>query len=86
MLKDIADMFEFFIGRVQVSEFIAWVVRVGDSSFYHKAVGAKEDLAQGPERVVALPELVGPSVTGLPEAADGFIPVDQHCQVRGVGK
>ena len=36
------------------------------------------------QRVVALPELVGPSLAGLPEAADGFIPVDPHCQVRGV--
>ncbi len=36
------------------------------------------------DRVVALPELAGPSIPGLPEASDGFIPVDPHCQVRGV--
>jgi sulfide:quinone oxidoreductase len=36
------------------------------------------------DRVVALPELHGPGVPGLPEAPDGFIPVDLHCQVRGV--
>jgi hypothetical protein len=36
------------------------------------------------DRVVALPELYGPDVPGLPEAPDGFIPVDFHCQVRGV--
>jgi sulfide:quinone oxidoreductase len=36
------------------------------------------------DRVVALPELDGPAVAGLPEAPDGFIPVDVHCQVRGV--
>jgi len=36
------------------------------------------------DRVVALPELHGPGVPGLPEAPDGFIPVDSHCQVRGV--
>jgi sulfide:quinone oxidoreductase len=36
------------------------------------------------DRVVALPELYGPGVPGLPEAPDGFIPVDAHCEVRGV--
>jgi sulfide:quinone oxidoreductase len=36
------------------------------------------------ERIVALPELVGPSVRGLPGARGGFIPVDARCQVRGV--
>ncbi len=36
------------------------------------------------DRVVALPELAGPSIAGLPEAADGFIPVDPHGQVRGI--
>jgi sulfide:quinone oxidoreductase len=36
------------------------------------------------DRVVALPELYGPAVAGLPEAPDGFIPVDVHCQVCGV--
>jgi sulfide:quinone oxidoreductase len=36
------------------------------------------------DRIVALPELEGPSIPGLPEVQDGFIPVDEHCQVRGV--
>ncbi len=36
------------------------------------------------DRVIALPELFGPSVRGLPVAEHGFIPVDPHCQVRGV--
>jgi sulfide:quinone oxidoreductase len=36
------------------------------------------------DRVVALPELFGPSVRGLPAAEHGFIPVDRHCKVRGV--
>lgn len=36
------------------------------------------------DRVIALPELVGPAVPGLPEAPDGFLPIDPHCQVRGV--
>jgi sulfide:quinone oxidoreductase len=35
------------------------------------------------ERVVALPELHGPAILGLPEDRDGFIPIDSHCQVRG---
>lgn len=36
------------------------------------------------DRVVALPELYGPAVRGLPAAEHGFIPVDVHCRVRGV--
>ncbi len=36
------------------------------------------------DRVIALPELVGPSVSGLPADEVGFIPIDDHCQVRGV--
>jgi len=36
------------------------------------------------DRIVALPELDGPAVPGLPEAADGFIPIDEHCRVRGI--
>jgi sulfide:quinone oxidoreductase len=36
------------------------------------------------DRVVALPELYGPAVRGLPSAEHGFIPVDVHCKVRDV--
>ena len=36
------------------------------------------------DRVVALPELDGPSVPGLPSDEDGFIPIDAHCRVRGL--
>jgi sulfide:quinone oxidoreductase len=36
------------------------------------------------DRVVALPELYGPAVRGLPAAEHGFIPVDVHAKVRGV--
>jgi sulfide:quinone oxidoreductase len=36
------------------------------------------------DRVVALPELFGPSVRGLRVSEQGFIPVDLHSQVRGV--
>jgi sulfide:quinone oxidoreductase len=35
------------------------------------------------DRVVALPELYGPAIRGLPSGEHGFIPVDAHGQVRG---
>ena len=38
----------------------------------------------GVDRVVALPELRGPSVRGLQAGFRGFIPVDAHGKVRGV--
>ena len=34
------------------------------------------------DRIVALPQLQGPAIAGLPAAHDGFIPIDDHCQVR----
>jgi sulfide:quinone oxidoreductase len=37
------------------------------------------------DRVIALPELYGAAVRGLPVGDDGFIRVDQHCQVPGAG-
>ncbi len=36
------------------------------------------------DRVVALPELYGPAVRGLPAAEHGFISIDVHARVRGV--
>jgi sulfide:quinone oxidoreductase len=36
------------------------------------------------DRVVALPELLGPAVRGLPAGEDGFIPIDPYGRVRGV--
>jgi sulfide:quinone oxidoreductase len=36
------------------------------------------------DRVIALPELFGPSIRGLPAGEHGFIPIDEHCQVVGV--
>lgn len=36
------------------------------------------------DRIVALPQLLGPSIPGLPEAADGFIAVDERCMVRSL--
>ncbi len=35
------------------------------------------------DRVIALPELVGPALRGLPDSDEGFIPIDVHCKVRG---
>ncbi len=37
------------------------------------------------DRVVAMPELFGPQITGLPQLAEhGFIPVDAECRVSGL--
>lgn len=37
------------------------------------------------DRVIALPELFGPSVPGVPMTAQhGFIPIDPHCKVAGL--
>ena len=38
------------------------------------------------DRVIALPELSGPAVRGLPSADRGFIPIDELCRVRGVDR
>jgi len=40
-----------------------------------------------PDRIVALPRIVGPEIRGLPGVgAHGFIPIDAHCAVPGVGE
>ncbi len=37
------------------------------------------------DRIVAMPELFGPSVPGVPLGSPGgFIPIDAHCRVRGL--
>jgi sulfide:quinone oxidoreductase len=36
------------------------------------------------DRVVAVPRLAGPAITGLPADADGFLPVTSYCEVTGV--
>jgi len=43
-----------------------------------------EDRTLAVDRVVALPELFGPAVRGLPGGSHGFIPIDSQCQVAGV--
>jgi sulfide:quinone oxidoreductase len=35
------------------------------------------------DRIVALPELRGPALAGIPQVGGGFIPIDEYCQVRG---
>jgi sulfide:quinone oxidoreductase len=35
------------------------------------------------ERVIALPRLAGPSIDGMPQDRDGFIPIDSHARVVG---
>jgi sulfide:quinone oxidoreductase len=38
------------------------------------------------DRVVALPRLVGPAITGLPADADGFLAVTTRCEVTGTDR
>jgi sulfide:quinone oxidoreductase len=49
-----------------------------------KRLRLSQDLELSPDRIVALPRIVGPAIRGLP-GADGFIPVDAHCAVPGLG-
>jgi sulfide:quinone oxidoreductase len=37
------------------------------------------------DRIVALPRIVGRAIDGLPSDDHGFIPIDDHARVRGVG-
>ncbi len=36
------------------------------------------------DRVIALPRLEGAPLDGIPQTLAGFVPVDEHCRVRGV--
>jgi sulfide:quinone oxidoreductase len=38
------------------------------------------------DRVVSLPQLVGPQIVGLPRTAGGFIPTDPHGRVHGLSR
>jgi two-component system response regulator NreC len=42
------------------------------------------DVSREFDRVIALPAIRGPSLPGLAATANGFIPVDLHCQVTGI--
>ena len=37
-----------------------------------------------PGRIVAMPRLRGPRIRAVPADHDGFIPIDEHCRVRGL--
>jgi len=44
----------------------------------------EEDDPIAADAVVALPRLVPPEIEGLPAEEGGFIPIDEHCRVRGL--
>lgn len=46
----------------------------------HVTIGAGKERLEA-DRIVALPQLFGPSVRGLPAASHGFIPIDRYCRV-----
>ena len=48
------------------------------------SVGAHRPTELAVDRVLALPELFGPHVRGLPCAPYGFIPIDRFCRVVGM--
>ena len=62
-------------------------VHVRTGTFATEAAGGKLWLelegAIDADLVIALPPLAGPRVTGLPQDADGFVPVDRYGRVRG---
>ena len=39
-----------------------------------------------PELIVSLPRLEGRAIRGVPGDKDGFIPIDEHCRVVGMGE
>ena len=43
-----------------------------------------EELELEPQRIVAMPRLVGRRVRNVPSDHDGFIPIDELCRVRGL--
>jgi sulfide:quinone oxidoreductase len=60
-------------------------LRTGDAAVAFDNGRVKLDGGESIEadRVVALPQLAGEAIDGLPHDADGFIPVDEHCSVPG---
>ncbi len=57
------------------------------------AVPASRHLLVGPDgpeleagRIVAMPRIEGRQVKNLPSSAGGFVPIDEHCRVRGLGE
>jgi sulfide:quinone oxidoreductase len=51
---------------------------------YHEVVMNQGERRLEVDRVIALPELSGPVIRGIPLGEDDFIQVDEHCRVRDV--
>ena len=49
-----------------------------------KVVVQPEGRELNPGRIVAMPRLLGPGIRNVPADHDGFIPIDEHCRVRGL--
>ena len=49
-----------------------------------KLVVQPEGRELNPGRIVAMPRLLGPGIRNVPADHDGFIPIDEHCRVRGL--
>jgi len=54
------------------------------TAFEHGRVELDSGESIEADRVVALPWLMGEPLAGLPHDRDGFIPVDEHCAVKGL--
>jgi sulfide:quinone oxidoreductase len=72
LLERFGELGITFVSGVHVEHMLRGEVRLGPSGRLLAA-----------DRVVTLPALAGPQITGLPHDADGFIPVDAHGAVRG---
>lgn len=78
-----------------VSQGVLELLRGADIDVYtsaHAEVPQRREIVINPgerrlqvDRVIALPELFGPAIVGLPQDSFGFVPVDEHCQVVGSG-
>jgi sulfide:quinone oxidoreductase len=44
------------------------------------------DTSLEPGRIIAMPRIVGPEIRNLPQADDGFTPIDDRCRVDGIGE
>jgi sulfide:quinone oxidoreductase len=51
----------------------------GDGKLY-----LRDESSVPADRAIALPRLAGPPLDGVPQTAEGFVPVDPHCRVPGL--
>jgi sulfide:quinone oxidoreductase len=72
LLERLGELGIAFVSGVHVERMLRGEVRLAPSGRMLAA-----------DRVVTLPTLAGPQITGLPVDAEGFIPVDAHGAVRG---